>query len=415
MLGRSLSRSKVKDEESADTQGSSARRRTQSSLNRNRPGVQITGASRESKNKTTNVTVSEPLLEEEDEEDWTKHHYSDWAKHRYSPNPSKSSSSAKSRGSDLTGISEVLPRRPGTESDYGDFRSDGGSTSSTKAQESDDDQEDSAPIALLQSSQPAQVGTIKGRYVIRVVRASLKQAFGIRFDVSVVSGNAASLVASVDLPHLGIRKGDHLLSVNGFELASINEVRQLIETSLSIVLVMQQRGVNCQVSPPKYKTAIAALEPMDRLLLSASKVRITDLKRGEFKLSLRRSSHKQKFGLALEAALSKSKNQELAILMSEDMPHLALERNDRMHMINGIPPSTRKECAHILNTAMKINLTFRRDPSRIKNLVHVTHPVNDSEDDHGDGLPSNETSCCPLFGWCGGPNGNGPRQWTISS
>jgi len=273
---------------------------------------------------------------------------------------------------------------------------------------------ESTPIALLQSSQPAQVGTIKGRYVLRVVRASLKQAFGITFDVS-DAGSSTALMVSEDLPHLGIRKGDQLLSVNGSEPKSINEVRRALQSSLSIVLVMQRRGVHCQVPPPKYKLATSALEPMDRLLLSASKVRITDQKRGEFKLSVHRNSQKQKFGLAFDATLSKSKSQDLSILVSEDLPHLALSRNDRLYIINGIRPRNRKVCAQILNTAMTVNLTFRRDPSRLKNLGHLVHPVEDLEDCPDGGSPPEGSGCCPIFEWCCGPGWNGPPHQARSN
>jgi len=411
MWGRSKSQT---GEESTNTQGSSARRLMWGGSSRSDP--------EESKplKKKKHVSVEEPLREEEDEDDWATQHYPPKpAKHRR-PDPedegsqssgrtgrsgrsASSRGSSKSKGSDLTGISEDLPWRPGSESDWGDFKSDG--VASVRTRESDDDHEDEK-IALLQSSQPAQVGTIKGRYVLRVVRASLKQAFGITFDVNESRGSTAALMVSGDLPHLGIRKGDELLTVNSFEIRSINEVRQHLQTSLSIVLVMQRRGVNARVPPPKYKVATDALEPLDRVLLSATQVRITDIKRGEFKLSLQRSSHKQKFGLAFEAALSMSKHQELSILVSEDMPHLALERNDRVHIINGIRPHNRKVCAHLLNSAMKVDLTFRRDPSRMKNLVQATQPLEDLEDDHAGEQPS----CCPLFALCCGPKLNGPRQ-----
>lgn len=407
MWGRSKSQT---GEESTNTQGSSARRLMWGGSSRSDP--------EESKplKKKKHVSVEEPLREEEDEDDWATQHYPPKpAKHRR-PDPedegsqssgrtgrsgrsASSRGSSKSKGSDLTGISEDLPWRPGSESDWGDFKSDG--VASVRTRESDDDHEDEK-IALLQSSQPAQVGTIKGRYVLRVVRASLKQAFGITFDVNESRGSTAALMVSGDLPHLGIRKGDELLTVNSFEIRSINEVRQHLQTSLSIVLVMQRRGVNARVPPPKYKVATDALEPLDRVLLSATQVRITDIKRGEFKLSLQRSSHKQKFGLAFEAAQSK-KNQELSILVSEDMPHLALERNDKVHIINGIRPRNRKICAQILNSAMTVNITFRRDPKRIRNLVHVTHPVADVEEDPAAGPPVKKT-CCPLFDWCCGPN-----------
>jgi len=427
MWSRSSSRSKVTGEESTDTQGGSARRLMHSSsrFGRGKSNVQ-TGDS--PKKATKSVTVSEPLLEDEDEDNWAKHSYpqnkmrgdddssvrsgrsgrSGLSASSKGSKSSKASSSARSNRSDLTGISEDLPWRQG-DSEYGDYRSDGGSKSSVRTRESDEEREEATPIILLQSSQPAQVGTIKGRYVMRVVRASLKQAFGITFDVAESISSSTALMVSEDLPHLGIRKGDELLSVNGSEPKSINEVRRVLQSSLSIVLVMQRRGVNCQVPPPKYKMALDALEPMDRLLLSATKVRITDLKRSEFKLSVHRNSQKQKFGLAFDASLSKSTTQELAILVSEDMPHLALARNDKLHMINNIRPRNRKVCAQILNSAMQVDLTFRaRDPSRLKNLGHIVHPVEDLEEEEG-GLEEG-AGCCRVCEWCCGPNWAGPRD-----
>mmetsp|Transcript_19016 Transcript_19016/g.36624 ORF Transcript_19016/g.36624 Transcript_19016/m.36624 type:complete len:552 (+) Transcript_19016:127-1782(+) len=321
-------------------------------------------------------------------------------------------------------ISEDLPWRQSAASDFGDYRSDAGtsitSVGSAARRDSFEEREDGTPVVLLKSSAPAQVGNVKGRYVLRVVRASLKQPYGITFDANEARGGMLSGISvAEDLPHLGIRKWDELMSVNGAQPRSIHECRGMLQEALSILLVLQRRGVQSQAPPPKPHLVVASLSPMDRVLLSVSKAVVSDQRRGEFKLSIHRNSLKQKFGLAFEAVLSKTRVQELSILISEDLPHLALIRNDRLYIINGIRPRSRKVCAQILKSAMTVNLTFRRDPTKLKHhLTHLVQSLSDIEDEEAyGGNTVLEKPCCLMLSGCfmDRDSGNGQSQHHVES
>lgn len=318
-------------------------------------------------------------------------------------------------------ISEDLPWRQSGGSEFGDYRSDAGTsiTSMGSARKDSFEGEEGTPVVLLKSSPPAQVGNVKGRYVLRVIRASLKQPYGITFDANEARGGMLSVISvAEDLPHLGIRKWDELLSVNGAQPRSIQECRGMLQEALSIVLVLQRRGVNSQAPPPKPHIAVASLAAVDRILLSVSKAVVSDPRRGEFKMSIHRNSLKQKFGLAFEAVLSKTRVQELSILISEDLPHLALIRNDRLYIINGIRPRSRKVCAQILNSAMTVNLTFRRDPTKLKHLTHLVQSLSDIEDEEaGHGNTVLEKPCCLMLGGCflDKDTGNGHSHHQVES
>jgi len=322
---------------------------------------------------------------------------------------SSRASSYLSRGSKLSQssshVSADLPWRQSGGSEFGDYRSDAGTSVTSYGsarKEAFEEREEGTPIVLLKSSPPAQVGSVKGRYVLRVVRGSLKQPYGITFDANEARGGVLSTIyVAEDLPHLGVRKWDELLLVNGAQPRSIQECRGMLQEALSIVLVLQRRGVNAQAAPPRPHIAVAALSAVDRVLLSVSKAVVTDPRRGEFKMSLHRNSLKQKFGLAFEAVLSKTKAQELSILISEDLPHLALVRNDRLYVINGVRPRSRKICAQILNSAMTVKLTFRRDPSKLKHLTHLVQSLSDVEDEEaGYGNSVLERPCCLMLASC---------------
>jgi len=135
---------------------------------------------------------------------------------------------------------------------------------------------------------------------------------------------------------------------------------------------------------------------------------IVNKKRGEFKLALHRTSLKQKFGLPCEAVVSKSGDRELTIIISKDMPHLALMGNDRLCVINGVEPRSRSECVRILNDSLSLSLSFRRHPMRLHDLTHRIQEIGD------DDFEVNEEPECferlLTCGLCSMLDANGPQE-----
>jgi len=215
---------------------------------------------------------------------------------------------------------------------------------------------------------------------MRVLRASLKQPYGLTFDVAqTANGSLCTIMATEDLPHFGIRRWDELLTVNGVKPQDIDECRSIMEDAFSIVLVLQPRGIHSFGMPPPKPSAVSrALAGVDRLLLSVTKAHATDAGNGEFKLAIHRISTKQKFGLALDVVQSKSFLQTPVILVSRDLPHLAMCQNDCIQLVNGARPRNKEEVVHILDKATTVELTVRRtQPLDRKFVRHLLQPLDE--------------------------------------
>mmetsp|Transcript_91259 Transcript_91259/g.175706 ORF Transcript_91259/g.175706 Transcript_91259/m.175706 type:complete len:155 (+) Transcript_91259:3-467(+) len=74
------------------------------------------------------------------------------------------------------------------------------------------------------------------------------------------------------------------------------------------------------------------------------------------------------------------------------MPHLALKRNDRLCVINGMEAHSRREVVRMMHKSLSISMTFRRHPSRLHELVHDIQEIGDdiAEIEEFDLLPA----CC---------------------
>jgi len=199
----------------------------------------------------------------------------------------------------------------------------------------------------------------------------LRQPFGVSFDAAESRGQGLQkIVVAEDLPHIGIRKFDELLSINGVRPSSVNECRSLLQQATCVSLVLQQSRPQRIPQDVKVKS-----------LLQVTPVMITDEHKGEFRLQIHRCSLKQRFGIGFEAVFARGRG-EPAIVVSEDFPHLALRRADRLMYINGTKPRSRATCMKILSQAMSVALVLRRHPRYLELLVHQVEPIeNDAEDD----------------------------------
>lgn len=222
--------------------------------------------------------------------------------------------------------------------------------------------QDDGELPLVMSSAPKQVGPVKGRYALRVLRASFKQPYGLTFDVAeTTDGHLCAIMVTEDLPHMGIKRWDALLTVNGVKPQNIDQCRSIMQDVLSIVLVLQAEGTQSFGMPlPNPSVVSRALAEVDRLLLWVTKACVTNANSGEFKLALHRLSTKQKFGLAFDLSHSQKGGRYPIILVPRDLPHLALCRNDSVRLINGVRPRNREEVVRVLETATTVELTIRR-------------------------------------------------------
>jgi len=215
---------------------------------------------------------------------------------------------------------------------------------------------------------------------MRMLRASLKQPYGLAFDVAeTADGDLCTILATEDLPHLGIKRWDELLTVNGVKPRNIDQCRSIMQDVFSLVLVLQPKGTQTfGMPPPKPQVVSRALAGVDRLQLCVTKAYATDADVGEFKVALHRISRQQKFGLALDVMQPKRGLQIPTILVSRDLPHLAMCRNDCVRLINGARPRSKEEVARILDKATSVELTIRRTPPLDRKFLrHFLQPLDE--------------------------------------
>jgi len=229
---------------------------------------------------------------------------------------------------------------------------------------------DDRKLPMVMCSPPGMLG--KGRYVIRLLRASLKQQFGIAFDVMKArNGGLEALIVSKDLPHLGIRKLDWLQSINGAAPRNLLRCRSMLQEAHSIVLVLQPWDPKALESPSTIMTGtdMDAIRAVDQPLLCLSQAVVTDSQKGEFRVALHRSSLSLPFSMP-----DWSQNAECKL--AEDFPHLAVQTGDRLVSVNGVRTVRKKLCEKLLATALSVDLVFRRDPNTHQPPKHYMQPLD---------------------------------------
>lgn len=229
-------------------------------------------------------------------------------------------------------------------------------------------------LALVQASLPMPVGTAKGRYSVQLRRASLMQTFGVTF-----TEQAGTITVAENLPHMGICKSDAVVMINRTTPRTLKECVNIMGNAMSVIIILQRSadkdlelaaGESYLCSPALLACGIVAPEP-DRVCLSLTPSIITDEGRGEFRLSLRRASLSQRFGLSFTAEHPRGSNAKPMIAIKEEMPHIGLDSGDRLVSINGVAPRSVSECCTILEKSMTVSLVLRRHPSRLGQLEPV--------------------------------------------
>jgi hypothetical protein len=277
-------------------------------------------------------------------------------------------------------LSSHMPLRHGTYPE--DWSESDGDSSHGGDLLSESEDEEQPVFTLLKSSRPVRVGPGRDFYMLRVVRTSLSQPFGVNFDATESrDGRSTAVVAAEDYPHLSVKKRDRLMSVNGVQLRSAIDVAGVLQKAFSITMVFQRRGTPSHGRQPRVKDCWVPMAEVNRSLLSVTKASIVNRRRGEFKLALHRTSLKQQFGLPCEAVVSPSGSGEMSVVVSKDMPHLALKRNDRLCSMNGMQLRSRSEAVKVMHDSLSLALIFRRHPTRLRNLVHQIREIEEVDDE----------------------------------
>lgn len=259
-------------------------------------------------------------------------------------------------------------------------------------------EEDLCLQPLLSVSQPVPCGT--GQFRLRLVRSSHRQPFGLTFEA--IDGR---IVVLEDQPQLALQRNDQVLSINGLETISAERCMRILMSSLAVDFLMLRRDASANDADNGVNFgAFAACMPNDnesrpapfcriegsrgagavhlRPVLSASRPRITNVTRCEFQVVLQRSSKEQKFGLTFSTEVpgARRQNDKVTIFIKQDMPHLGLQKGDRLISLNGVDATVAgpEECHTRISECLQVELVLRRfDLSEVANTSMVF--VNDEE------------------------------------
>jgi len=229
---------------------------------------------------------------------------------------------------------------------------------------------DARKLPMVMCSPPAMLDG--GHYVIRLLRASLRQQFGIAFDVvEARKDRLEAIIVSEDLPHFGIRKSDCLRSINGIVPSNLLHCRSMLQEAYSLVLVLQRWNTKAWESRSiiERSTVMAAIRAVDRPRLCLREAVVTDPQKGKFQVSLHRSSLALPFSMPDWCQNAKSE-------LVEDFPHLAVQKGDLLLSVNGVRTVRQNACRKLFANAMSVDLVFRRDPNTQQPPKHHMQPLD---------------------------------------
>lgn len=100
-------------------------------------------------------------------------------------------------------------------------------------------------IDLLAASPPVREGA-EDDFTLRISRASRNQRFGLSFRSvnSDVSGKSltSEIYCAEDLPHLGLKQHDQILSLNGRRILTFSEFQRCLDACMSIELFVKRKS-----------------------------------------------------------------------------------------------------------------------------------------------------------------------------
>jgi hypothetical protein len=298
---------------------------------------------------------------------------------------------------------------------------------------------DRVQMPLLKASPPLPVGTLVGRFRVRIWRATIRQPFGINFMVE-----GTTILIAEDLEHLGIRRFDRLVLVNGRRAANVDECRRILSESLSVDLVLQHSEMEEETSattssscawsffslfgrstqPVQQASAPSSEDYMCfgslasprrttqqlRVLLSTTRPAVVPASMAageqedgvEFDITLQRVSQRQRFGLnfCLEPMLpSMEGRRPRRILVSEDAYQLGVNAGDVVLAVNGVAHERNVDCQKMLERSMTVSLRLRRPSASSTRQIFLPVEIELASEDVEEvllepfGRPCGETYC----------------------
>jgi len=214
----------------------------------------------------------------------------------------------------------------------------------------------------MKASQPVRIGGNEGRYVVKLVRVSAQQSFGLEFFKAEIRdvGQLSAIFVSEDFPCHGMSRWDRLLSINGVELRSVADCNMMLQQQLSLVLVLQSKSK--QSSEPVPRPDLQWQPALFHRLITIRKDVFEN--ESEFMLLIERLSPQLRLDLHFSAEPSKSTGQS-SLIASHDAEHLHVNIGDQLLSINGVCFPNDGILCQILDTAISMQLKMRRDPHRI--------------------------------------------------
>jgi len=120
-------------------------------------------------------------------------------------------------------------------------------------------------LPLLKASPPTPVGRLAGRYRVRLWRPSAAQSFGISFG----STKTGKVTIVDDMPHIGLRKGDEVLSLNGQPATCVRQSGHILAGSCDLELMLYHREIPEEAFAEKLQMPLCNMFPEPRELPSS--------------------------------------------------------------------------------------------------------------------------------------------------
>jgi hypothetical protein len=98
---------------------------------------------------------------------------------------------------------------------------------------------------LAVSSQYSVSDRPNGQFNVRISRASCHLKFGLKLTSlgsAIGNDSASAIFCAEDLPHLGLREGDQVLSLNGVKVCDFTGCRKILDSCMSIELLVRRHS-----------------------------------------------------------------------------------------------------------------------------------------------------------------------------
>eukprot|EP00746_Dinoflagellata_sp_MGD_P167492 gnl/MRDRNA2_/MRDRNA2_98161_c0_seq1.p1 gnl/MRDRNA2_/MRDRNA2_98161_c0~~gnl/MRDRNA2_/MRDRNA2_98161_c0_seq1.p1 ORF type:complete len:396 (+),score=78.93 gnl/MRDRNA2_/MRDRNA2_98161_c0_seq1:111-1298(+) len=229
---------------------------------------------------------------------------------------------------------------------------------------------------LLWVSEPKFEGESTQHVAVSMGRCNKQLRFGITFEAK----EDGRIVIADDAAHLGIAKGDMLLSISGgphwvcrgtWHAASEcknlthEKCKRILDSALRIDLTLLRVNARHFHWPISKQTKWSNREGIRCVNLLAASPLMPDEGLDSFTLKISRASHEQQIGLCFRSMkwreISSGQSLTSEVYIAEDAPHLGLKQGDRILKLNGSRVLNFGEFEKSLHACMTVNLLVKRE------------------------------------------------------